>query len=103
MFSMTQGDTKILAAPGQQGWFVVHLDRIEQGDARKTPGLIEATSGQFVEMLGREYAEQFSAAVAKEIGVKRDNAAVAQLKAKRRSSGGARSPIPRPRSPPRSS
>ncbi|MDB5690167.1 MAG: hypothetical protein JWL91_2043 [Sphingomonas bacterium] len=81
MFNMRQGDTKILAAPNRQGWFVVHLDRIVQGDARSAPGLIEATRGQFVEVLGREYAEQFSVAVQKVLGVKRDAAAIARLKA----------------------
>ncbi|MDB5662772.1 MAG: hypothetical protein JWN59_1110 [Sphingomonas bacterium] len=81
MFGMTQGDTKIIAAPGQQGWFVVHLDRIERGDARQTPGLIEATRGQFVEVLGREYAEQFSIAAQKDLNVSRDTAAIARLKA----------------------
>lgn len=81
MFSMTQGDTKILAAAGNQGWFVIHLDKIEAGDVKQAPGLVEATRGQFVEMLGREYAEQFSAAVEKELGVTRDAAAIARLKA----------------------
>jgi peptidyl-prolyl cis-trans isomerase D len=88
MFNMRQGDTKVLAAPDRQGWFVIHLDTIERGDARGTPGLIDATRGQFVEVLGREYAEQFSAAVQKELGVKRDDAAIARLKASL-SSGGA--------------
>jgi peptidyl-prolyl cis-trans isomerase D len=80
MFNMRQGDTKILAAPNQQGWFVIHLDRIVQSDARSAPGLVEATRSQFVEVLGREYAEQFSTAVQKSLGVKRDAAAIARLK-----------------------
>jgi peptidyl-prolyl cis-trans isomerase D len=81
MFNMRAGDTKVLAAPNRQGWFVIHLDKIVQDDARKTPGLIEATRGQFVEVLGREYAEQFSNAVQKSLGVTRDAAAIARLKA----------------------
>ena len=76
-----RGDTKILAAPGKQGWFIVHLDTIEQGDVRQAPGLVDAARGQFVEMFGREYAEEFSAAVQKEIGVSRNAAAIARLKA----------------------
>ena len=81
MFSMTQGDTKILAAAQNQGWFVIHLDQVQAGDVKEAPGLVEATRGQFTELLGREYAEQFSAAVEKELSVKRDPAAIARLKA----------------------
>jgi peptidyl-prolyl cis-trans isomerase D len=81
LFSMKQGDTKVLAAPAQQGWFVVHLDRVQQGDARQAQGLIESTRAQFTDILGREYAEQFSGAVQKELGVKRNDKALAQLKA----------------------
>lgn len=80
LFNMTQGDTKVLAAPGGQGWFIVHLDRIEKGDARTAPGLVESTRSQFVQVLGREYAEQFSLAVQKELGVTRDQAGIARLK-----------------------
>lgn len=82
MFSMAKGKTKLLPAPGNQGWFVVQLQAIEPGDAAKAPGLIEATRQQFVRVIGEEYVEQFSNAVARDIGVSRDEDALRRLKAR---------------------
>jgi peptidyl-prolyl cis-trans isomerase D len=80
MFSMARGKTKLLAAPENQGWFVVHLDTVTPGDPKSAPGLVEATRGQFARAIGDEYAEQFTNAVKKDIGVKKNDAAVARLK-----------------------
>jgi peptidyl-prolyl cis-trans isomerase D len=80
MFSMAAGKTKLLAAPNNQGWFVVHLDSITPGDPKTAPGLVEATRSQFARVLGDEYAEQFTNAVKKDIGVEKNDAAVARLK-----------------------
>jgi peptidyl-prolyl cis-trans isomerase D len=80
MFSMAKGKTKLLAAPDNAGWFVVHLDTITPGDATKAPGLIEATRGEFGRVVGQEYAEQFTNAVKKDVGVQINDAAVARLK-----------------------
>jgi peptidyl-prolyl cis-trans isomerase D len=80
MFSMAPGKTKLLAAPENQGWFVVHLDSITPGDPKTAPGLVEATRGQFARAVGEEYAEQFTRAVSKDIGVEKNEAAVGRLK-----------------------
>jgi peptidyl-prolyl cis-trans isomerase D len=80
MFSMARGKTKLLAAPQNQGWFVVHLDSVTPGDPKTAPGLVEATRGQFARAVGDEYAEQFTNAVKKDIGVEKNEAAVARLK-----------------------
>ncbi|WP_156678326.1 SurA N-terminal domain-containing protein [Sphingomonas profundi] len=81
MFSMRQGDTKLLAAPQAAGWFVVHLDTVTPGDARTQPSLIDATRNQFNRVTGEEYIEQFANAAAKEVGVTRDDKAIARLRA----------------------
>jgi len=80
LFSMARGKTKLMPAPENQGWFVVHLDTVTPGDPKSAPGLVEATRGQFARVVGEEYAEQFSNAVKKDIGVERNDAAVARLK-----------------------
>ena len=43
MFSMAQGTAKALAAPRDQGWFVVVLDKLNRGDATKRDDLLQAT------------------------------------------------------------
>jgi len=87
MFSMARGKTKLLAAPDNQGWFVVHLDSVTAGDPKTAPGLVEATRGQFARLIGEEYGEQFTNAVKKDIGVEKNSAAVTRLK--RQLAGGA--------------
>ena len=47
MFSLPRGKARLLPAPDGRGWFVVYLDRIVPGDARKEPGLVRAVRGQF--------------------------------------------------------
>lgn len=80
MFSMAPGTTKLLAAPDNEGWFIVHLDSITPGDPKTAPELVEATRGQFARLIGEEYAEQFTNAVKKDIGVQKNEAAVTRLK-----------------------
>lgn len=80
LFKMAKGKTKLLAAPNNQGWFIVQLETIVPGDAKTAPGLLQATQGQFAQILGEEYAEQFTNAVRKEVGIERNDAAIARLK-----------------------
>ncbi len=81
LFGMRPGDTKVLAAPQNAGWFVVHLASVTPGDAKTQPGLVESTRTQFNRVLGEEYIEQFANAAAKQIGVTRDDKAIARLRA----------------------
>ena len=80
LFSMAPGRTGLLAAPGRQGWFVVSLQKVVPGDARRAPGLVEATRGQFGRVFGNEYVQQFANAARGLMGVKADPAAIARLK-----------------------
>ncbi len=80
MFSMAPGKTRLLAAPGRRGWFVVSLTKLVPGDARSAPGLVEATRGQFGRVFGNEYVQQFANAARGDVGVKADPAAIARLK-----------------------
>jgi peptidyl-prolyl cis-trans isomerase D len=81
MFSLPRGKARLLPAPDGRGWFVVYLDRIVPGDARREPGLTEAVRGQFAQILGDEYARQFTNAVRAGLEVKRNDEAVRKLKA----------------------
>jgi peptidyl-prolyl cis-trans isomerase D len=88
LFAMRQGDTKLIPAEQGAGWFVVSLQRVVPGDARSIPTLIESTRNEFTRVLGDEYAQQFSNAVTRELGVKRDEAAIARLRTQLGNSGG---------------
>jgi len=80
MFSMAQGTAKSLAAPRDQGWFVVVLDKLNRGDASKRDDLLTATKTQFKQVFGNEYTAQFIEAMKADIGVKRNEDSLAALK-----------------------
>ncbi len=80
LFAMPQKRARVLEIAGRRGWYVVYLDRIVGGDARTAPGLIEATQQQLSGAIGDEFVQQFAAAVRAEIGVKKNDAAIARLK-----------------------
>lgn len=80
MFSLPRGKARLLPAPDGRGWFVVYLERIVPGDARKEPGLAEAVRGQFAQILGDEYARQFTGAIRSSLKVKRNDEAVRKLR-----------------------
>jgi peptidyl-prolyl cis-trans isomerase D len=82
LFSLPRGKARLLAAPEGAGWFVVHLDKLVPGDARREPQLIDAIRTQFSQILGDEYARQFTTAVQADMDIERDSKAVAALKAR---------------------
>jgi peptidyl-prolyl cis-trans isomerase D len=81
MFSMPARRAKLTEAPNGAGYWVVWLDEIKPGDATGNAGLIAQARGEFGQLLGAEYVEQFAIAVRKAVGIKRDEAAIARLKA----------------------
>lgn len=88
LFDMKQGDTKAVA-DGSGVVFIVHLDKVTPGDARSQPELITSARAEFGQMLAQDYADAFTAAAMRELGVKRFPAAIARLKAKLGGRGGA--------------
>ncbi|HEY6916526.1 MAG TPA: SurA N-terminal domain-containing protein [Allosphingosinicella sp.] len=81
MFSIPKGKARVLPAPNGIGWFVVHLAEVIPGDASKDQSLVRATQQQFAEALGQEYGFQFANAAKANLKVKRDDKAIARLKA----------------------
>jgi peptidyl-prolyl cis-trans isomerase D len=81
MFSLPRGKARLLPAPDGRGWFVVYLDRIVPGDASKDPGLIRAVRSQFGEIVGDEYARQFTAAIRNDLKIERNEDALRKLRA----------------------
>ncbi len=80
MFSMAEGTAKSLKAPQNQGWFVVNLNNIDRGDASERADLLSATSGQFKQVFGNEYTEQFINAMKADVGVEKNEDALTALR-----------------------
>ncbi len=81
MFSMAEKKAKAIPAPERGGYWIVQLDDIEEGNAKGNAALIGQTRGQLGQLIGNEYVEQFAAAARKAVKVKRNEAAIAALKA----------------------
>src|SRR3546814_8079379 len=80
LFSMAEGSVKTLDAGNDQGYFIVKLDSIQRGDAGKQPAIVDAVKQQMSRVVGNEYVEQFASAAQADVGVKRNDAAVAIVK-----------------------
>ncbi|GGB60748.1 peptidylprolyl isomerase [Blastomonas aquatica] len=80
LFSMAEGTTKVLEGPNRSGWFIVHLTKINRGDATKVPELLLATRTQLGQVVAEEYAQQLMAAMKSATNVKRNPAAIKRVK-----------------------
>lgn len=80
MFSIGVRQARALAMPDNQGYFVVYLNEIEGGNPASVPGLLDNSRTELSKLAGDEYLQQFVAAARAQVGVKRNDAALATLK-----------------------
>jgi peptidyl-prolyl cis-trans isomerase D len=80
LFSMAANTVKTLPIGQDRGYFVVQLNKIERGDAKGQPELLNQVRTQLAEVVGQEYGQQFARAVEKELGVTRNAGAVAKVR-----------------------
>jgi len=81
LFSMAKGSVRVLTLPNDQGFAVLHLDQIEPGDAGKNQQILAATEQGLRGVLSREYNDAFLQAIRADVGVKRNDAAIARVAA----------------------
>lgn len=81
LFSMAPKTTKLLEAPNKAGYFVIHLDTIQLGDATGNAQVISGTRGDISKVIGREYVAAFSKAIQQVVGTTRNAKAIAALRA----------------------
>jgi peptidyl-prolyl cis-trans isomerase D len=77
MFSMAEGTAKSLEAPRNIGWYVVALEDISTLPLDKEGQLVAQTRQQLSQALGEEYRSQAATAMRKELGVTRNDDAIA--------------------------
>jgi peptidyl-prolyl cis-trans isomerase D len=80
MFAMAPKKARLIAAPGNGGWFVVYLDSITPGDASGDKRAVSSARAGLAQGVGNEYAEQFAEAVRRSVGVTKNDAAVARVR-----------------------
>ncbi len=80
MFSMAAGSSKRLEAARDGGWYIVNLAEIVTDPIESEPNLVVQTRQQLAATLAREYRAQAAAAVRKDVGVERNDAAIAAVR-----------------------
>lgn len=80
MFSMSEKSVKRLEAPGNNGWFLIHLHDIEPGKVEDNPEVLFAVRRELSTLLGQEYESQFIRAARDDVGVERNPASIKAVK-----------------------
>ncbi|MGN6377230.1 MAG: SurA N-terminal domain-containing protein [Sphingomonas sp.] len=80
MFSTPANHAKLLPAPNNAGFLVVYTETVTPGDASGKPDVVKATRQSLGQFVGNEYAQEFASAVRQQVGVTRNEAAIAKLK-----------------------
>jgi peptidyl-prolyl cis-trans isomerase D len=80
MFSMAEGSVKVLEGPRDIGWYVIRLDEIATDPVDKEPGLLQQTRAQLAPTLTEEYRRMAAAAMRKELGATRNDAAITAVR-----------------------
>ena len=80
MFSMAEGTVKTLEGPRGLGWYVVALDDISTLPLESEPQLVTQTRQQLGQALSDEYRQQATVAMRKELGVTRNDPAIAAVR-----------------------
>jgi peptidyl-prolyl cis-trans isomerase D len=88
LFSLAQGKSRMFPDPEGRGFLIVKVDKIVPGNIMTQPALIGQMESELQQGISEEYARQFLAAMRKEMGVERNDAAIRAEKARLVSSGG---------------
>ena len=87
LFSLATGKSRMVADPQGRGYFVVKANKVTPGNATTQPGLITQVQGSFQQSLSDELAQQFIAAVRSDVGVRRNEKAIAAARTRITSAG----------------
>jgi peptidyl-prolyl cis-trans isomerase D len=82
LFSLAEGKTRMVADNQGRGYYVVKAEKVTPGNALLQPGLINQMQRELQEGESTVYARQFVAAIKQELGYKRNDEAIAALKAR---------------------
>lgn len=88
LFTITPGVARMLPLENNQGFLVVKLEKIIPEDPTKVPQLMTSTQAGLGNVLGSEYVRQLMAAIQQDMGVQRNEAAIASVEQALRQANG---------------
>jgi peptidyl-prolyl cis-trans isomerase D len=75
-FGMARGTTKLMGAPRNRGWYVLRLEGILPGKIDANDPRLAGLVKELSDASGKEYTDQLIAAMAADVGVERNDAAI---------------------------
>ena len=69
MFSMKEGTTKVLEGPADQVWYIVYLEKIDQGDLSKRPDVLAGAERDINAAYSGEIQQQLISAMRAAVNV----------------------------------
>ena len=88
-FSMAAKSAKMIEGPDRSGYYVVYVDTITETDGKANAAAMERARTEFLPAGRQEIAEQFVEGLKRHVGVTRNEAAIASLRARMGRTGGA--------------
>lgn len=82
LFSLAEGKARMVADNQSRGYYVVKAEKVTPGNALLQPTLINEMQRELQEGEFTDYARQFVAAIKRDLGSKRNELAIAALKAR---------------------
>jgi peptidyl-prolyl cis-trans isomerase D len=82
LFRATLGSSQLVAAPGGQGWYIVHVDKVTQADDKTLAPATQGSRGDLVQSTTDEYLQQLAGAAKIAVGARRDDGAIQGVRAK---------------------
>lgn len=79
LFVAGKGSVKLLDAPRGRAWYVVHVKDVIPGQVDLNNPALEGLKREMRQVVGQEYADALTAAIRKDVGVTRDEAAIKAL------------------------
>jgi peptidyl-prolyl cis-trans isomerase D len=88
LFTLGPNKSQMAQDPQGRGFYVVKVDKIVPGNAMLDPSLIGRMQSELKDPVSQDYAQQFVAAIRKEVNVKRNDAEIRAVKARLTAGGG---------------
>jgi peptidyl-prolyl cis-trans isomerase D len=88
LFSLSTGKSRAGDVPQGGSFFVVKVNKVTPGNALSAPGLIGQIEGELGRAASQDYAEQFLAAIKRDLKIKRNNSAIEAYRARLLTGGG---------------
>ena len=86
LFTLSAGKSSLGALP-EGGFFVVKVGKITPGNAVAAPNLITQVQGELNQATSQDYAEEFVAAIKRQLKIKRNESAIEAFRARLATSG----------------